>query len=372
MVSAIKTFPVRKALIGFWAPTDDVLVLAWTEMLAADGGDKGNTGTVPPKADPDDESAAPEEPSLDQPTPEELALNKPAPVVGTKTFEIDDSTFVVNVMKGETAKKPSFPALTAKPGYVRGYVKDSNGKPLANARLGVRSSAVGGASTSAQGKTDAKGYYEIKVPFGVASFYNAGYAIEYGEGIAPLGLYPADGNLDDFATPQGYVKNWVLLPYGIADRADLQTNAKDANNYFGGQVVINFDGPNSPYGESRSFPEGATLEVTLTPREPLINGSQGPTFVFHKVVREGAEKRFYINNIPLSRYRISGRALQNNRTLYPLRFQETGPYRSKGFGLAPGDIKDSNELMLRPYDGRAEGVTASHGHWSPIEIDLQH
>jgi hypothetical protein len=35
VVTALKTAPSNKALIGIWAPTKDALVLAWTEMLPA-------------------------------------------------------------------------------------------------------------------------------------------------------------------------------------------------------------------------------------------------------------------------------------------------------------------------------------------------
>jgi hypothetical protein len=35
MVTALRTVPTRKALIGFWMPGDDALLLAWTEMLPA-------------------------------------------------------------------------------------------------------------------------------------------------------------------------------------------------------------------------------------------------------------------------------------------------------------------------------------------------
>jgi hypothetical protein len=35
LVTAMRTVPTRKAVVGYWVPTDEVLVLAWTEMLAA-------------------------------------------------------------------------------------------------------------------------------------------------------------------------------------------------------------------------------------------------------------------------------------------------------------------------------------------------
>jgi hypothetical protein len=35
LVTAMRTVPTRKAVVGYWVPTNEVLVLAWTEMLPA-------------------------------------------------------------------------------------------------------------------------------------------------------------------------------------------------------------------------------------------------------------------------------------------------------------------------------------------------
>ncbi|MBC8137456.1 MAG: hypothetical protein H8F28_16365, partial [Fibrella sp.] len=35
LVTALRTTPARRALVGFWVPTDEALILAWTEMLPA-------------------------------------------------------------------------------------------------------------------------------------------------------------------------------------------------------------------------------------------------------------------------------------------------------------------------------------------------
>ena len=76
------------------------------------------------------------------------------------------------------------------------------------------------------------------MPWGAASYYCAGYAVNYGEGRAALGLYPVDGEADSFATAKGSVENWVMLPYGIGDRDGIQENPQYLNNYFGGGIVL--------------------------------------------------------------------------------------------------------------------------------------
>jgi hypothetical protein len=162
MVSALKSAPTSKALIGFWAPSKDALVLAWTEMLPA------KTQSAPPKAT---KTKAATTSNTKTPTP---ALAAPSSPSSARTFDVDSNGGVVNVMKGATPKLPTFSTLEPKAGSVRGFVKDAAGKPIEGAVIGVRSSATGGFHSGAQGKTDAKGYYEIQVPWGAAEFYCAG------------------------------------------------------------------------------------------------------------------------------------------------------------------------------------------------------
>lgn len=62
MVSALKTEPSKKALIGFWAPGKDALLLAWTEMIPANPAPAEEPAAEEPAAEdeilPDEEPAA--------------------------------------------------------------------------------------------------------------------------------------------------------------------------------------------------------------------------------------------------------------------------------------------------------------------------
>jgi len=292
-----------------------------------------------------------------------------APVV----IEAGANATYVNVMKGAMPKLPAFAALAPKRGFVRGYVKDVHGKPLAGARLGVRSTVAGGFYSGAQGKTDAKGYYEIEVPWGAAHFYNAGYTVDYGEGRAALGLHPADGEADSFATANGSVENWVLLPYGIANRDDAQDKPYYINNYYGGGIHISYnlhDG--SIFASPGDLPPNTRIELTLTPDGPLLDGSRGRTFVVRKPVSEDGINTLNVNNIPVGAYRIAARLLPSGGAAgTPLVLKEIGPNGGSAFGIEPKQATGTATLLLRPTSANAERAGAAHGNWDTIALKLE-
>ena len=279
---------------------------------------------------------------------------------------VGPTALTVNVMKNAKPTIPVFPKLTPKPGYARGYVYDTKGKPLVGARIGVRSTAAGGFYSGASAKTDARGYYEIAAPWGAAHFYNAGYVIDYGEGRAALGLFPADGEADSFASTSGVVENWVLTPYGVADRDAAQDNPQYANNYYGGDIILGYDVTNESSSGGKALPANAEIELTLTPDGPLLDGSKGRTILIRKNVGTTIFGQLYINNIPVGAYRITARAGGRE-----LRMRETGPYRSKSFGLDPKEATGSANLLLRPSSAKADMVIAGKGNWDQISITLE-
>jgi len=288
---------------------------------------------------------------------------------GPLTFTLSANQQNVNVMKSAMPALPAFPLLTPKPGVVRGYVKDAKGHPLQGAVIGVRSSAAGGFYSGASAKSDAKGYYEITVPWGAASFYAAGYTVDYGEGRAALGLHPADGEADSFASANGHVENWVLLPYGIGDRDNASEQPQYAGNYYGGSLSIGYSisDPQSP--DTYSLPSGGDIEVTLTPDGSLIDGSTGRSLVIHRHVKEGILDNFYINNVPLGQYHISAKILVNGDSK-PLHLKETGPYANNPFGLNPKQGTDGVALTFRPGGAKAGMALAAHGNWDSLDITL--
>ncbi|HEX9995541.1 MAG TPA: hypothetical protein VGB45_00230 [Abditibacterium sp.] len=69
MVTALKATPNRKALIGFWAPSKDALVLAWTEMLPAKPKSGSKAKTAPKPSAAPKPNTAPKPSETPSPTP---------------------------------------------------------------------------------------------------------------------------------------------------------------------------------------------------------------------------------------------------------------------------------------------------------------
>jgi hypothetical protein len=331
----------RRAITGFWTANDEFLMLAWTEMLPA----------VIPNTNATQNS--------------KRAANNPAIVSkkddgSAKVITAEKNALWVNVMGNEMPDLPQFPALAPKPGKVRGYVKDWLGKPLAGAAIGIRSSYFAGQYSGGQGTTDANGYYEFVVPKGSAHFYNAGYQIEWGDGIAAVSLHPADGKLDSFTTADGAVENFVLLPYGITSRENLQNNPRVSSTYYGGSIYVHYYAAEAgdSGAMSGSIVENSILEITLTPED----AGNTKSFVIRQPV--GFAGNVTINNIPLGRYKISAKAggitlkIKESRKFNPL------------FGLSPSETTGAASILFVPNQAKASMIGPANGAWDSISLDV--
>jgi hypothetical protein len=273
----------------------------------------------------------------------------------------------VNVMGRAMPKIPVFPKLERKPGKARGYVKDAQGRPLKGAVIGVRSTAAGGFYSGASAKSDENGYYEVTVPAGVAHYYCAGYAVDYGEGRLALGLHPADGEADSFASPEGAVENWVVLPYGIADREGIQENPRYCNNYYGGTVILSYDvDSDERFPDPKKMPLNSVIEITFTPEGALIDGTPSRPIVLRKSVGS-SWGQLYVNNIPAGSYQIRAKLVNGD----DLSMSEIGPNRNAAFGISPKKANGTASLLLRPSSGKPNMAVAARGNWDQIMIALE-
>lgn len=333
----------KRGIVGFWVPSNDSLLLAWTEMLPVN-----SSKTDSPKISNS---------SANKVTRPNAVANDDS----VKIVNAEKNALWVNVMGSEMPAMPEFPALAPKPGKVRGYVKDWTGKPLAGAAIGVRGSYFAGQYSGAQGTTDAKGYYEFVVPKGSAHFYNAGYQIEWGDGIAAVSLHPADGKLDSFTTADGAVENFVMLPYGITSRENAQQNPRLASGYYGGSIYVHYyaaeASDNRPM--AGSLVEGSILEITLTPE----NADGGKAIVIRQPV--GFAGNVTINNIPLvGRYKISARV--GGKTL---KLKENRNYNQM-FGLSPSETMGEASVLFVPGEAKTSMVAPAHGTWNSVSLSV--
>jgi hypothetical protein len=267
-------------------------------------------------------------------------------------------------MDGQMPRMPSFPKLAKKPGCLRGYVKNAAGKPLAGAKIMVTSSAVGGFGTSASAETNEQGYYEVKVPYGVARVWCAGYAVTYHGVRIANSLKAADGKLADFVSREGAVENFVFLPYGIVDEASVSDNPVFAGGYFGASFILGYWLYESGYPTKGGIEQGATVEVTLTPQGPLIDGSTGRPITIRKKLDVGGY--FQVNNVPVGRYTIAAKLLHKGKWEV-LRLEENVRRVSKG-GLTPKKTDGPATVLFRSSGSDPGVLRVSMGNMERLEL----
>jgi len=279
-----------------------------------------------------------------------------------EVLRVGAQTDYVNVMGDEMPAIPEFPALPKKPGYVRGYVKNTLGQPVTGAKLGLKTARMYDAYLAASAETDARGYYEIKIPMGGGRFDYAGVTVAYGAGRAALGLHPADGGLSEsYPAATGGVENFVLLPYGIANAEDVKNTPRYRSNYYGGSFLIRyFIG-----GFSGMLSAGTEIEITLTPEGSLVDGSAGRSFVIRKTVEDSSLGEFVINNVPVGRYRV-----EVKQAGAPLKLTQKSPTGSV-FGIEPKEATGGAALVFNPLSADAKTAAAARGNWTDLEIIVQ-
>lgn len=347
--SAIKSLSVRHNIFGYWIMTNETLMLVMSEVFV-DSPDAPIGHNSPASNQRENKNNA----QLDNRTTSQNA----------QTFNLSASDDYVNVMGNTMPTFPTFPNVAKKPGKLRGYVKDVFGKPLQGAYIGVRSTVVGGLYSGASAETDAKGYYEIDVPWGAAHFYAAGYTIDYGEGRAAMALHPADGKTGSFASANGEVENFVLLTYGIADRDGMSEKPFYSTNYYGGAIRVEYDlNSGDMWASKGSLPQNSEVEITLTGE--LMDMNAVKTFVIRR--KTGGINNFNINNLPIGRYKISAR-LTNGKQL---KLRETGYNSQPLFGLKPKEATGTADLLFAPDSAKALYAQPNRGDWNAVNVKLE-
>lgn len=295
-------------------------------------------------------------------TPNVRTPNPSAPRVVTDTND---------VMNGKMPRLPVFPNLAKKPGYLRGYVKDSRGKPVQGAYVMITPPALFGSSFSRNSTTvrsDAKGLYEIKIPpSGGCQIWCAGHAVSYNGIRLALPLYPADGEFDtSLPGKAGAVENLVLLPYGVANPSTASDNPVYSGAYYGASFTVGYsnreaDDTTSP---QQWLPLGSEVEITLTPDGPLMDGSRGMPLVIRQKMT--GKSYFQVNNVPIGRYQIRARLLTQGQE-ETLRIKENIRRDAKG-GLEPKEAVGQAIVLFRSESGDPATLRVSGGNMERLEL----
>ncbi|HEY8560445.1 MAG TPA: hypothetical protein VIL74_08715 [Pyrinomonadaceae bacterium] len=337
--------PVKKGIFGYWVPIDDALILAMTEVFAGP-----NNAAV-----------------KNDRTVSNAATENQISTAGVQTFNLSATDENVNVMGDQMPKMPSFPPLAKTRGKMKGYVKDLDGKPLRGAAIGLGSIRVGYSRVVNQTVTDAKGYYEVDLPLNSPKFHFAAYALDYGAGRAAMALHPADGSLDDNAPIEGGVENFVLLPYGIADRALMAENSNYGRSFYGGSIelLINVGYPGADRSINKgTFMPGSEIEIRLTPLGALIDGSPAKAFAIRKRIGENTRNQLFINNIPVGKYSL---AISSGGR--PVGMKQRLPENSV-YGIQPVEANGEATILFYPGSGDPTEIGAGSGGWNRVEIYL--
>ena len=271
MASAFHAAPTRKALIGFWLPTKDGLLFAWTEMLPATS---GSTGIMPPA------------------TPGNIAVPQ-------NTLAEKGDALVVQNFKNVSAElpplqNPTFSPLQTKPNTVRGWAKNLSGQPLANVEVAVDCSVGGGFRTTHKARTNAQGLYELLLPIGVAEVVGADYDMEWDGETLTRRLAPASGEFTQFNAQDGHIENLVL---------------KSASEYGANIRVLN------------NLPAGGTIQVTLTPQGATADGAPARPLVF-RYPSGMAKSEIFFQFIPIAKYTLTAKLIEDGNEL-PLQVRPT-------------------------------------------------
>lgn len=180
-----------------------------------------------------------------------------------------------------TACGTDAPAARQETGYATGLVMDTNGKPVAGARILLDNTVF--YASYINGSTGADGTYRLKVQPGAWRAY-ATIQKEYNGRTYSLDLHPDSADSFD---DSGAVRNFTWK---------LEGRKPDNNwGYYGGLVKV-FNEP--------GFYEMENVEITLEPAGPLIDGSEGRTLVL-RLGDNYWRDLAYLEDIPIGRYTAS-------------------------------------------------------------------
>lgn len=221
-------------------------------------------------------------------------------------------------------------------GYVNGIVLDARGKGVANATIIIVGTTIAGERTEIDATTDGNGRYSRRVPDGLYSV--AGRAVtRYNGKDYRLLLDPDDGAPNrTYDSKQGIIKDfhWKLTGLQPGGTEDEWTD------YYGAVLrVSDFVGSEAIYLTNKE----STLELTLTPRGPLIDGTTGQVIV-RQIKAVDLYSAQYSYDVPVGAYTATARLVDPGGTQRPVQ-------------LAPGTNNQyASSLNIDFVPGTAFGV----------------
>ncbi len=206
----------------------------------------------------------------------------------------------------------------AQAGYATGKVVDTQGRPIAGAKILLDNSVF--YNSYIHGSTGEDGTYRIKAQPG-AWMAQASFKKNYNGQTYNLELHP---DKSDSFDDEGAVRNFT---WKLEGRTPL-----NEYGYYGGLIQLDTD---------LGFHEDLEkIELTLTPIGPLIDGSQG------KILHLRLEDHYWkqaglIEDVPIGRYKVTA-VLKNDEGSRALRIQDRD---------TRGDFQPGLQLDFKPESG---------------------
>lgn len=214
------------------------------------------------------------------------------------------------------------------PGVVTGIALDTQGRPIADAKVLLAPALQG---TGFTGRTGADGRYRFEGVPTTAYYARAWTKVKFNdqEFCLRLGM-PERTQYDTFNPSAGAVRNFRWQLTGPIEGFEGQ--------YFGGTTYLAFRGN---YDES-------TMELTFTPTSPLLDGSPASAFT-----RTAQASTRTLDDIPVANYTVTGVITRN------------GEQRPLHIGLEPADSyeaqTESAQLKFEPGNNPCSSLASGVG-----------
>ena len=192
---------------------------------------------------------------------------------------------------------------------IQGNILGFDGKPIPDVevyRVYVWGTTIAAEKTHYGLEVDAKGHFEQQIPDGLYQISahcivkNAGHRV-------PVDLVWLDDKKVgiDEASAGGIVKDYCLAMGGLKPGE----NPQEIHSYYGGSINVNGPGNDISRGSFDHRHPGATVQVTLTPLAPLLDGSRREPFTIDFAPADLNYGKL-TGRIPLGGYRLTATLIE--------------------------------------------------------------
>lgn len=217
--------------------------------------------------------------------------------------------FLVSSCTDKDVEKPGGPE-EGQPNTVSGVVLDTDGNPIANAKVRAENSALT-SEAFVEGKTDANGHYSLQLSvlggWTVFAWKNVTDADGQVYHLRIAGATDAD--YEPFAPgSKTVVRNFKWKLTGVIPDRDQAVDF--SSGYFGGSLHFVNAHYNDDESKPTEMPAGTKINVTLTPAAgaTYLDGSPATQVItksFTIVERVPRDVNFYIGDIPVTKYIVT-------------------------------------------------------------------